>query len=117
MWAEFKKRPVDRSLENTFAYAQVVKEIGEKLKVPVLDLWSLFPSPDSGLNKYFVDGLHFSAIANQCVGEAVVRKICEEWPEDLHPTRMKQPFVEWQEINLESQTTVDQSVYCNGTSP
>lgn len=71
LWAKslagFTGQPpvIDRSVEQTAAYAGAVKDVAEELGVPVVDAWTALTERakqnEVSLASYLSDGLHLSA--------------------------------------------------------
>ena len=57
-------KPLDRAFDSTVQYAEAVREVGRKEKVPVLDvftlLWEASGKVEEKLDKFLCDGLHLS---------------------------------------------------------
>jgi isoamyl acetate esterase len=103
----------------TGQYAQKVRELGQELDVPVVDIWSdmlsrcgyssksldqkLLPGSseaedNQALREYLHDGLHFSRSAYELLFERLIAVIERTWPDQL-PERI--PFVlpAWDDVN------------------
>ncbi|KAG8531525.1 uncharacterized protein KY384_003154 [Bacidia gigantensis] len=87
-----------RKAEITCQYANACRELGERLKVPVLDLWSammattgwrdgetLVGSKDAPrnakLDSLLADGLHFLPPAYKILYDELMKLIKEQWPD------------------------------------
>lgn len=61
------KQELDRDFDITRQYAEGVKEVGKKEKVPVVDTWTLLYDAagrrEEDLSKYLTDGLHLNTEA------------------------------------------------------
>jgi lysophospholipase L1-like esterase len=69
-----------REYENTLKYVNVVKSIGARYNIPVVDLWTLTPiSTDPNLD-CFNDGLHLNTRGNVVLFEAVLSTIKQFYP-------------------------------------
>lgn len=104
-----------RTAFTTARYARVVRNLGDALGVPVLDIWaamtreagdsldnydlddfdqdafgSMNATPNAVLQNYLHDGLHFSRLAYELLFKELVKLIEETWP-DQTPERL--PFV------------------------
>ena len=57
-------KPLDRAFDSTVQYAEAVREVGRKEKVPVLDvftlLWEASGKVEEKLDEFLCDGLHLS---------------------------------------------------------
>jgi len=93
---------VDRTFDNTKAYANAVQEIGEKEGVPVVDAWTLIweaaKQDPKELPKFLPDGLHLNADAYGLVYEGILKAITEHWPE-IHFDNLPPVFPAWDAIN------------------
>jgi hypothetical protein len=102
-----------RVFETTKAYAEAVKEVGEKENVPVADVWTLLfdgaGRSEEALEKYLWDGLHLNSDgysvrvdwfliwnvyspSSKIVFQAIVDTVERVYPE-LSPERMQNVFV------------------------
>jgi len=73
--------PPDRTLDHTGQYAAACKELGEKLKVPVVDLWGEMQKKEGWQELHFIDGLHFSPEGTREVARLLLRVIEEKLPQ------------------------------------
>ncbi|KXN64808.1 hypothetical protein CONCODRAFT_13894, partial [Conidiobolus coronatus NRRL 28638] len=68
----------DRYNEVIFKYAEVVRELGAKYNIPVLDFWvegGIVPDVED----QFVDGIHFSAKGNEIAAKLLIEKLGKEY--------------------------------------
>ncbi|KAJ3251739.1 hypothetical protein HK103_002084 [Boothiomyces macroporosus] len=96
-------RRLDRTMEGTIRYRNTVLELGQELKVPVLDVWKAFLGPSGEFNqlkmdKLFFDGLHFDIEGNQTFYKALVQEITTNWPE-LNTEALVPPLALWDAVN------------------
>ncbi|KAJ2917246.1 hypothetical protein MD484_g3200, partial [Candolleomyces efflorescens] len=88
---------LDRLFETTRQYAEVVKKIGEELKLGVVDVWTLLwegaGRVEAGLSKFSGDGLHLN-------GEGY-EVISERYPE-VYYENVDFVFPSWKDIKWES---------------
>ena len=104
-----------RTARTTARYAQVVRDLSDELRLPVLDIWSAmirnagfhigaidysaFPgsmdAPRSEtLQSYLHDGLHFTFLAYKLLYEELMKVIAERWPDQL-PDELPFVFPRW----------------------
>ncbi|KAK4983844.1 hypothetical protein LTR50_006971 [Elasticomyces elasticus] len=91
---------VRRTAENTARYAEAVREVGEQLNVPVLDIWKAFmqragwsegqPLPGSKdvernavLTELMHDGLHFNPAGYRVLFDELMKLIERTWPDQM----------------------------------
>jgi len=95
-------KPLDRFTEVTAKYAQVVRDVGKELKVPVTDvfttLWETVGRDQKELRQYMLDGLHLNAAGYTIVFEELMKTINIEYPQ-LHPSRLQTVFISWDSID------------------
>lgn len=76
---------LERSLELSQKYAQVVEKVAKEMNFPCLNLWTMMQEAMPGENEpwgiFFNDGLHFSRDGNIFVGEKLVDTIHSNFPE------------------------------------
>jgi len=76
---------LERSLDLSQKYAQVVEKVAKEMNLPCLNLWSMMqeamPGEDEPWGIFFNDGLHFSKEGNTFVGEKIVDLIQNHFPE------------------------------------
>ncbi|KAL4958511.1 SGNH hydrolase-type esterase domain-containing protein [Aspergillus filifer] len=94
-------------------YAQAMKEVGQSLGAPVVDLWTAFMNAvgwkegepligsreapnDERFAKLFTDGLHLTADGYRIVYDEVIKAIQTHWP-DQAPGKLPQVFPPWME--------------------
>ncbi|KAF8590483.1 GDSL Lipase/Acylhydrolase [Ramaria rubella] len=94
---------LDRTFETTKSYADMVKEVGEKEGVPVLDVWTaLYSAADEDekqLERFLNDGLHLNAAGYEIVFNLLIDKIHKEFPE-LHYDKLPPVFSPWSDVNV-----------------
>lgn len=100
-----------RSAAHTKLYADACREVGKKLDVAVLDLWSIImekagnkegaPLPGSLeieqngiLKELLYDGLHFGPAAYKLLYEEITKLIAKQWP-DQSPEQLDPIFPLW----------------------
>lgn len=71
----------DRTLEATRPYASAVVSLGNRLVVPVVDLYSSLQSVPSWQSSLLKDGLHFTAEGSRAVWREVHRILEKELPQ------------------------------------
>lgn len=102
-----------RTVENTARYAEVVRKIGAKHNVPVVDIWARFmdyvnvkPDPNTltwpappapALSNLLHDGLHFTPAGYRILYDEIKKTIQNEYPDQV-PGKL--PFVlpAWDEV-------------------
>lgn len=93
---------LDRSFNNTLAYARAVIDLAAQKDLAVLDafslLWEGARKEEENLKPYFTDGLHLSERAYEIVYDALVRMIADRFS-DLDPERMEFVFPPWKDID------------------
>ncbi|KDQ12350.1 hypothetical protein BOTBODRAFT_34645 [Botryobasidium botryosum FD-172 SS1] len=98
-------REMDRTADQTKAYADAVIKAGEEARVPVVDLWTKLwekaGETEEGLKKYLKDGLHLNAEGYEIVFDQLIEAISKHFPE-LHYDRLPQVFTHWDTISLEN---------------
>lgn len=77
--------PKNRNPTITRLYRNEVMRLGYEFNIPVFDTWAEILGPgleyDRGLvDKYFLDGLHYSSMGNIMHFEGLKRTIAEVWP-------------------------------------
>ncbi|KAJ3116939.1 hypothetical protein HDU96_008339 [Phlyctochytrium bullatum] len=116
-WGEHCKnnnRPADRTLERTSVYKDACLQVAEEIAgafpgdIAMLDTFKMLDIDTSTsaervkekLRKVFYDGLHFNALGNDTVGDAVKALILATWPE-LNPENMNPLVPLHRELNEE----------------
>lgn len=98
-----------RLAARTKEYASACVAVARKLACPVIDLHSEmisrleeeFDTEDAvqkGLERYLIDGLHFTSTGNEVVAEMMLEMFRKEVPA-LSPDMVKRPFPPWREID------------------
>ncbi|PNS17464.1 GDSL esterase/lipase [Sphaceloma murrayae] len=106
-----------RSAAHTAAYAQVVRDLGEEYKIPVVDIWTAFLQEaglagswdgktdlpgskaldiNENLRELLNDGLHFTGRAYKVMYEQFMKVIAEELPH-LRPEKIRMVFPDWKD--------------------
>lgn len=105
-----------RRAATTSRYAQVVRDLGEELSIPVLDIWSAMTkraghaaqshSDETGLpgstdalenhtlRAFLRDGLHFSCAGYEVLFEELMGLMERNWPDQL-PSKLPFVFPAW----------------------
>jgi len=101
-----------RSAQNTAAYAQAIRELGQELEIPVLDIHksilarcgyshsstpmggSAEVPPNVSLQEFLVDGLHFSGEAYRLLFGELMGLIEKEWPDQI-PAQLPMRLPAW----------------------
>ncbi|EOD50749.1 putative gdsl lipase acylhydrolase family protein [Neofusicoccum parvum] len=117
---EYKMEPVDiakghnglqRTAELTKMYANAARKVGEELRIPVLDLWTIFmtragwvagePLPgcravdrNALIEELMYDGLHLTPSAYKIVMEELMSLIASAYP-DMVPDRLPFALPAW----------------------
>jgi len=93
---------LDRTFETTRKYAEAVEGVGEKESIPVVDIWNaLYDAAgrdERALCRFLWDGLHLNSAGYEILYDAIIRTICEKYPE-LHYDKLQPVFAPWAEIN------------------
>jgi lysophospholipase L1-like esterase len=72
---------IDRRLEVTGAYAELVKEVGRQMQVPVVDVFSAIQEdPEWRTAAMLPDGLHLNTVGNRVLHEQVLAAIMASYP-------------------------------------
>jgi len=105
-------RILRRTAANTATYAQGVRDLGQELGLPVLDVWSAMVtrsgntrdqpictgSIDAGINEvlqsYLHDGLHFSGEGYKVLYGELMALVERTWPEEM-PGRLAMRLPAW----------------------
>jgi len=96
-----------RVFETTKAYAEAVKEVGEKEKVPVADIWTtIFDGAgrtEDGCAKYLSDGLHLNSNGYSIVFQVITDIVERVYPE-LNPegVKLRDVFIPWDKVNVQN---------------
>ncbi|KAF2714605.1 SGNH hydrolase [Pleomassaria siparia CBS 279.74] len=111
----FPNEKLARVAATTKAYADATCEVGVKLGVPVINLWTAFMAragwtvaalkddplpgsmslvPNDALAELLSDGLHFTSAGYKIVFEEVMKVIAEKWPDQL-PESLQTVFPLW----------------------
>ncbi len=95
-----KGRPLDRTNERTGQYAEVVRQIGRNMHIPVVDLYRALggDKEEEDREKFLEDGLHLSEEGNRVLFELIIAKFSNsddgidlsKWRADVLP--MDQPY-------------------------
>ncbi|KAL4785794.1 SGNH hydrolase-type esterase domain-containing protein [Aspergillus varians] len=97
----------------TRQYAEAAREVGDSLKVPVIDLWTAFMTAagwkegqpligssetpnNEKLASLLTDGLHFTPDGYRIVYDEIVKAIATNWPDQV-PEKLPQIFPPWNE--------------------
>ena len=109
-----------RTAKTTAKYAQAVRELGEELHLPVLDIWrtmirraryavdnldyDMLPGSKDApeckiLHEFLHDGLHFSRSAYEVLYEELMAVIERTWPEHI-PDRLPFVFPRWDDEDV-----------------
>ena len=90
--------PLDRFNSDVKRYAEAVKQVGQELSVPTVDLFSLLSSHDEP-KQFLSDGLHLSARGSKVLADSLVplleERLCSKQPvfpdwdnvDHLHPEK------------------------------
>nr|GAT43985.1 GDSL lipase acylhydrolase family protein [Mycena chlorophos] len=93
--------PVDRTFDNTEAYAKAVAQTGQELGLAVVDVWSAFwrvaGEEQDGLKGYLNDGLHLTSAAYEVVYDALLGTIRASLSE-LDPEKLVEVFARWETL-------------------
>ncbi|GJE98146.1 SGNH hydrolase [Phanerochaete sordida] len=94
-------RACDRDFEVTRQYAQAVREVGARHRLPVVDVWTMLwegcGKEEAKLDKYLSDGLHTNAEAHALIYDGLMKVIAERWPE-FSPERLPMVFPPWDQV-------------------
>jgi len=86
---------LDRTFETTRKYAEAVRDIGEREKLPVVDVWSaLYDAAgrdERALYQFLEDGLHLNQAGYEIVYKGLIDTIERSYPE-LHYDRLEPVF-------------------------
>lgn len=95
-------RAPDRSVENTHAFAQAVKDLGAARGLPVLDVWTAIndAAGREGFARYLSDGLHLTPEGYEIVSAGLKKTIEVHFPE-LHWDAMPMVYPHWTEARLQ----------------
>lgn len=99
--------PVHRTPEITFQYARACNAVAKRITCAVLDLHTGFSDragPD-GVDRFFVDGLHFSSAGNGLVYQLFIEKLSQIVP-NLVPAALSRPSPAWKEIDPKNPSAV-----------
>ncbi|EJD06068.1 SGNH hydrolase [Fomitiporia mediterranea MF3/22] len=92
----------DRDFGVTAEYAQKVRDVGAKEKIPVVDvwkaLWDAAGQKEDALSRYLSDGLHLTPEGYSVVYEELITTI-KEYAPDLHHENLREVFVRWNEVD------------------
>jgi lysophospholipase L1-like esterase len=111
---EYQLSNDQRTAANTKLYADVCRRIGQELRLPMVDLWSLFMKQagwdgrselagsrkcerSEVLGELLSDGLHFTAKAYSILLQGLTNVMYEELPEQT-PERMPSVFPAWSDL-------------------
>ena len=111
---EYQLSNNQRTATNTKAYADVCRQVGQELRLPMVDLWSLFMKKagwdgeselvgsrkcerSKVLGDLLLDGLHFTAKAYSILLRELMNVIHEELP-GQKPERMRMVFPAWSDL-------------------
>ncbi|GAX25392.1 hypothetical protein FisN_5Lh490 [Fistulifera solaris] len=70
---------LERTLENAGKYAEACKKVAAEVGLPCLDLYTTMQL-ENEWQRFFNDGLHFSADGHKFVGDALVNAIQQHFP-------------------------------------
>ncbi|KAJ1675358.1 isoamyl acetate-hydrolyzing esterase, partial [Spiromyces aspiralis] len=116
MWGNNKQskgQELDRKNQVTREYAQAVVEVGEEMRIPVVDLWKeimhrweklprhVRENDWDGFDQFTVDGLHLNANGYQILTELLVEIIERNWVE-LRADNIELECPPWWELETES---------------
>ncbi|GAB5032404.1 sgnh hydrolase [Nannochloropsis oceanica] len=100
----------DRSFARTYAYAQAVKEVGQTLRTPVVDMHAALeggqdedrgeegvPPPGEAYRGYLSDGLHLNFKGNKKAFEAIIEGIKNNFPW-LDPINLEMQGPAWETL-------------------
>lgn len=112
-----------RTAENTARYARAVVEVGREQGVTVVDLWTamitrcgwdasssavaalpgaMAAAPNSILESFLLDGLHFSGEGYRVLFDEVMAVISNKWPEQM-PERLEMVVPAWDDVKAWSE--------------
>lgn len=85
----------DRYFDATKSYAEVVREVGTTLHVPVADVWTAMwdasGHDERALEKFLYDGLHLNEAGYEVTYNLIMNIITEKYPE-MHYDRLEMVF-------------------------
>ncbi|KAI0792891.1 SGNH hydrolase-type esterase domain-containing protein [Abortiporus biennis] len=95
-------RALDRQFDVTRQYAEAVKIVGEKEKVPVLDVWTdvweAAGKVEEQLSEFLYDGLHLNEKGYLIVHQGLLKLINEKYPE-IAPDNLRFVFAGHAELD------------------
>jgi len=83
-----------RTNESIKKYSEMISNLGQQLKIPVLNLWRVF---DSEKNHLFTDGIHLSEQGNALLAEQWLDAVDAQFPKLMH-TNLDFTFPLWTDI-------------------
>ncbi|EKM55899.1 uncharacterized protein PHACADRAFT_256831 [Phanerochaete carnosa HHB-10118-sp] len=94
-------RELDRAFDVTRQYAEAIKQVAQKHRVPIVDVWTILwegcGQEEAKLTKYLTDGLHVNEEAYDLIYDGLMKVIGERWPE-LLPDNLPMVFPPWDQI-------------------
>lgn len=94
-------RALDRAFDVTREYAEAVRRVAQKHRLPVVDVWTILweacGQDEAKLDKYLSDGLHVNEEAYGLIYDGLMKVIAERWPEFL-PEKLPMVFPPWDQI-------------------
>ncbi|CCA70635.1 hypothetical protein PIIN_04571 [Serendipita indica DSM 11827] len=95
-------KDMDRTWENTKAYADAAKEVARELRVPVVDawdaIWKAAGEETLGLTRFLSDGLHLTREGYEVVYNELIKVIEKEYPE-LHYDKLPLILPAWDTVD------------------
>jgi lysophospholipase L1-like esterase len=88
---------IDRTNEKTLLYVRAVIKAGQKLNVPVVDLWKACEGATDNRGEYLRDGLHLGPKGNNRLFEAAKDVIRNNLPEFI-PEVMEMQMYDWSKV-------------------
>ncbi|CCO26288.1 Isoamyl acetate-hydrolyzing esterase 1 homolog [Rhizoctonia solani AG-1 IB] len=92
----------DRTHETTKSYAQAVIDAGDKLGVPVVDLWTALwkeaGETEQGLESLLPDGIHCNERSYSILYNLLIEAILKHYPE-LHFDQLPKVYPAWDQID------------------
>ena len=101
-------RPIDRKIEFTKLYRDSCLKIGlDRKGVEVVDTWTVYLTESlectsATTHDILIDGLHLDKKGNELLGQAILDKIIQVWPE-LNPMKTQSMIAWHDQLDLKNQ--------------